>query len=103
MAGVIQFALGGSVGFSHGVNPDFPDSRGMVCSLVSTATSHWFPWVRIELHFRAAAAGHVEAQMMAAASPPGFLCRLSPRVAMVEAAQAPDRPIPARSGIAERC
>ena len=68
----------------------FPRLARNGCSLVSTATSHWFSWLRIELHFRAAAARHAKAQVMPA-SPPRSLCRLSPRVAMVEAAQARQR------------
>ena len=87
---VIRFALGGSVDLLARTGRGFPRLARNGCSLVSAATSHWFSWLRIELHFRAAAARHVKAQMMPA-SPPRSLCRLSPRVAMVKAAQARQR------------
>jgi len=87
MTGVIQFALGGSVELESQSRRGFPTRAEWLFLWCRQRLRTGSRGLRIELHFRAAAACHAKAQMMAA-SPPGFLCRLSPRVAMVEATQA---------------
>jgi hypothetical protein len=54
MAGVIQFALGGSVELQSRSRRGFARLARHGCSLASTPTSHWYSCLRIELPFRAA-------------------------------------------------